>query len=73
MLLFARYDGPRYTLVAVNFSDADATVPFWFPIAGDYVEDLHGGGLDLKNVAALRQTAVTIPSHYGRIWTRVEV
>jgi maltooligosyltrehalose trehalohydrolase len=72
VLLFARYEGPRYTLVAVNTGDADETVPFWFPIAGDYVEDLHGGGLDLKNVAALQQIALTIPSHYGRIWTRIE-
>jgi len=48
-------------------------VPFWFPLAGDYVEELHGGGLDLKNVAALQQIELTIPSHYGRIWTRVEV
>jgi maltooligosyltrehalose trehalohydrolase len=73
VLLFARYDGQRYTLVAVNASDLDETVPFWFPIAGDYVEELHGGGLDLKNVAALKQIEMTIPSHYGRIWTRVEV
>jgi len=72
VLLFARYEGPRYTLVAVNTSDADETVPFWFPLAGDYHEELHGGDLDLKNVAALRQTALTVPSHYGRIWTRVE-
>jgi maltooligosyltrehalose trehalohydrolase len=72
VLLFARYESPRYTLVAVNTSDADETVPFWFPLAGDYHEELHGGDLDLKNVAALQQTALTVPSHYGRIWTRVE-
>jgi maltooligosyltrehalose trehalohydrolase len=71
VLLFARYDGPRYTLVAVNTSGADQTVPFWFPLAGDYIEELHGGGLDLKNVAALQQPALTVPSHYGRIWTRL--
>jgi len=73
VLLFARYEGPRYTLVAVNTSDADEIVPFWLPIAGDYVEELHGGVFDLKNVAALQQIELTIPSHYGRIWTRVEV
>jgi len=44
-------------------------VPFWFPIAGDYVEELHGGALDLKNVPALQQVWLNIPSHYGRIWT----
>jgi 1,4-alpha-glucan branching enzyme len=69
LLLFARYDGARYTLVAVNFGDTDRTVPFWFPMAGDYVEELHGGTLDLKAVAALQQVWLNIPSHYGRIWT----
>lgn len=69
VLLFARYDGIRYTLVAVNVGDTDQSVPFWFPIAGDYVEELHGGPLDLKNVPALQQVWLNIPSHYGRIWT----
>ena len=70
-LLFARYEGARYTLVAVNTSDTDQIVPFWFPIGGDYVEELHGGALDLKGVPALGEVALTIPSHYGRIWTAI--
>jgi maltooligosyltrehalose trehalohydrolase len=41
-------------------------------MAGDYIEELQGGGLDLKNVPALQEVSVMIPSHYGRIWTRVE-
>jgi len=69
VLLFARYDGGRYTLIAVNFGDTDRTVPFWFSIGGDYVEELHGGALDLKNVPALQQVWLNVPSHYGRIWT----
>jgi 1,4-alpha-glucan branching enzyme len=69
VLMFARYDGAHYTLVGINTGDADQTVPFWFPIAGSYVEELHGGGLDLSNIAALQEVALTIPSHYGRIWT----
>ncbi|TFV44558.1 alpha-amylase family glycosyl hydrolase [Bradyrhizobium niftali] len=69
ILLFARYDGARYTLIAINFGDTDRTVPFWFPKAGDYVEELHGGALDLKNVPALQQVWLDIPSHYGRVWT----
>jgi hypothetical protein len=36
LLLFARYSGPAYTLVAINTSDVDQTVPFWFPIGGNY-------------------------------------
>ncbi|WP_246786858.1 hypothetical protein [Bradyrhizobium sp. USDA 3458] len=69
ILLFARYDGARYTLVAVNFGDTDRAVPFWFPMAGDYAEELHGGVLDLKNIPALQQVWLNIPSHYGRVWT----
>jgi 1,4-alpha-glucan branching enzyme len=69
VMLFARYDGVQYTLVAVNVGDTDQSVPFWFPIAGDYVEELHGGALDLKSVPALQMVWLNIPSHYGRIWT----
>ena len=69
VLLYARYDGPSYTLIAVNTSDSDQTVPFWFPVGGDYIEELHGGTLDLHGVAPLTETALTIPSNYGRIWT----
>ncbi|MGE5306553.1 MAG: alpha-amylase family glycosyl hydrolase [Alphaproteobacteria bacterium] len=69
ILLFARYNGAQYTLVATNMGDADQTVPFWFPIGGDYSEELHGGELGLKGIGPLQQTSVTIPSHYGRIWT----
>jgi 1,4-alpha-glucan branching enzyme len=71
VLLFARYEGVRYTLVAVNMGDTDVTVPFWFPVAGDYVEELHGGGLGLNGIPVLQEVALTIPSHYGRIWTAV--
>src|SRR5438309_452888 len=71
VLLFARYDGPAYTLVAINVGDADQTVPFWFPMGGNYLEELHGGGLNLSNIAPLQETALTLPSHYGRIWTAV--
>ena len=43
---------------------------YWV-IGGNYVEELHGGDLDLKAVPALQEYALTIPSHYGRIWTRI--
>jgi maltooligosyltrehalose trehalohydrolase len=71
VMLFARYDDAQYTLVAVNVGDTDQSVPFWFPIAGDYVEELHGGAFDLKSVPALQQVWLNIPSHYGRIWTSI--
>lgn len=71
VLLFARYEGTSYTLVALNVGDVEQTVPFWFPIAGDYLEELHGGALDLHGVVPLQEMPLTIPSHYGRIWTSV--
>ena len=70
LLLFARYDGAQYTLVAVNTTGNEQTVPFWFPVGGDYREELHGGDLDLEGAPALKEHALTIPTHYGRIWTR---
>ena len=54
----------------MNTGPTEETVPFWFPIGGDYVEELHGGGLGLKNVPAWQEFTLAIPSHYGRIWTR---
>jgi maltooligosyltrehalose trehalohydrolase len=71
VLLFARYDGPAYTLVAINLGDADQMVPFWFPIGGNYLEELHGGALNLSGIAPLQEIQLTIPSHYGRIWSAV--
>ena len=69
VLLFARYDGAQYTLVAVNTGDTEQHVPFWFPIAGNYVEELHGGALNLTAIPALQEVTLAIPSHYGSIWT----
>ena len=60
----------RNTPVAVNTNGNEQTVPFWFPVGGDYREELHGGDLDLEGAPALKEHALTIPTHYGRIWTR---
>lgn len=69
VLCFARSLDTRYTLVAVNTSDSDQIVPFWFSVGGDYVEELHGDSLNLHNTVRLQETMLTIPSNYGRIWT----
>ena len=72
LLLFSRATANRFSLVALNFSDADQTVPFSFPAAGTYAEQLTGNASDLlPNVPALTETALTIPSNYGRIWSKV--
>lgn len=69
VLLFARYLDAQYTLVAVNTSNSDQIVPFWFPVGGNYVEDLHGDSLNLHDIMPLQETTLAIPSNYGRIWT----
>jgi 1,4-alpha-glucan branching enzyme len=76
MLLFARYHPhtPDYTLVALNFTSSAKWMPFWFPIAGNYREELHGvadASLNLTTVPAFGETWLEIPSNYGRIWTHV--
>ncbi|MFP5318098.1 MAG: alpha-amylase family glycosyl hydrolase [Acidimicrobiia bacterium] len=68
VLLFTRRLGNDLTVVALNFGDADQTVPFTFDVAGKYREELHGH--DLGDVAAGQERWVTVPSNYGRIWTR---
>ena len=62
-------DGAQYALVAANAGDMYQRVPFWFPIAGSYVEELHGGDLNLKAIPALQEVTLAIPSHCGRIRT----
>lgn len=76
LLLFARYfpNTPAYTLIALNFSGTERSVPFWFPVGGNYREELHGdatAGLNLTNVRAYQETWLTIPSNYGRIFSHV--
>lgn len=68
-LLFSRSDGAHFSLVALNFSEQEQRVPFWFPTGGDYREELHG--LDnLDDVVAGQARWLTLPGNYGRIWTR---
>ena len=74
LLLFARWQGTAYTLVALNMSGQEQWAPFWFPIAGNYQEKLHGGEepqLNLSGVGALQETWLAIPPNYGRVWSSV--
>jgi len=71
VLLFSRYENERFSLVALNFGDVERTVPFWFPMSGDYIEQLHDNPDDRRlAVAALAEQQLTIPSNYGRVWSR---
>lgn len=68
VIVFHRQDTHAFSLVALNFGDSEQTVPFWFPIGGDYDEELHSQD-NLLNVVAGEQRWLTVPSNYGRIWT----
>jgi maltooligosyltrehalose trehalohydrolase len=68
LLLFARSNDHAFTLIALNVGDTDQTVPFRFPVAGDYQELLHGDDT-LVGVHSGGEQMLTIPSNYGRIWT----
>lgn len=71
VLLFSRYENERFSLVALNFGDVERTVPFWFPMSGDYIEQLHDNPEDRRlAVAALTEQQLTIPGNYGRVWSR---
>jgi maltooligosyltrehalose trehalohydrolase len=68
VLLFSRQDERAFSLVALNFGDADQIVPFWFPVGGVYREELHG----VENLGAVlehEQRWLLVPSNYGRVWT----
>ena len=70
LLLFSRYINSHFSLIALNFSDIQQTVPFWFPLAGNYVEQLDNRPQDvLFNVPALTEISLDIPSNYGRVWS----
>jgi 1,4-alpha-glucan branching enzyme len=67
VLLFSRSEGAGFSLVALNFTDANASVPFVFPRGGAYAELLHGA--DSFSVQAGEQRWLEVPSNYGRIWS----
>jgi len=68
VLLFSRQHADKFSLVALNFGDSEQSVPFWFPISGDYQEELHGQN-HLSDVSSYVEYWLNIPSNYGRIWT----
>ena len=68
VLLFSRQYGPKFSLVALNFSEQEQTVPFTFPFSGDYREELPGYN-DLDGVIAGEERWLTIHSNFGRICT----
>jgi 1,4-alpha-glucan branching enzyme len=66
-LLFSRWDTQHLSLVALNFSEQDVSVPFTFDRSGPCVELLHGQ--DNFDVTAEQERWLNVPRNYGRIWT----
>jgi hypothetical protein len=54
------------SLIAVNFTGMDQSIPFVFTRHGSYTEQLHG--LDSFSAGEGEERWLTIPSNYGRIW-----
>ncbi|MDQ3185361.1 MAG: alpha-amylase family glycosyl hydrolase [Pseudomonadota bacterium] len=69
ILLFRRETATTASVIAVNFTDVEQSVPFVFTRAGTYTEQLHGQ--DNFAVAEGQERWLTIPSNYGRIWRGV--
>jgi maltooligosyltrehalose trehalohydrolase len=67
VVLFSRFTDTAWSLIALNFTDQDHTVPVILPVDGDYREELHRQ--DLLGVTGGTVTSVRVPSNYGRIWT----
>ncbi|MEK6707817.1 MAG: alpha-amylase family glycosyl hydrolase [Pseudomonadota bacterium] len=66
LLLFQRETAAALSLVAVNFTDVEQSVPFVFTRAGNYREQLHGQDNFVTDEGQERW--LTVPSNYGRIW-----
>jgi maltooligosyltrehalose trehalohydrolase len=72
LLLFSRWitGSASFSLIALNFTASAQTAPFWFPIAGNYTEQINGNAADVLNgVTTTNPVNLTIPSNYGRIWS----
>jgi maltooligosyltrehalose trehalohydrolase len=70
LLLFSRWIANKYALVALNFTDADLDTVFWFPIAGNYQDCLHGRD-SLNNVVPYQPVNISVPSNYGKVWLHI--
>lgn len=69
ILLFQRETATAASLIAVNFTDVERSVPFVFTRVGSYTEQLHG--LDNFATEERQERWLTIPSNYGRVWRSV--
>jgi len=66
ILLFQRENSGAISLIAINFTNIEQRVPFVFPRAGNYNEQLHNEDNFIVSEGETRW--LTIPSNYGRVW-----
>jgi len=66
-MIFSRSHAGDIAIIATNFTDADATVPFTPPASGQWTERLEGQASFIA--APNQEVRLTIPSNYGGIWT----
>jgi 1,4-alpha-glucan branching enzyme len=66
VMVFNRQLAGQTTVVAVNFTDANAAVPFAFPTTGTWTEALHGEQIQASSTDT---RMLLIPSNYGQVWT----
>ncbi|MCW5200561.1 alpha-amylase [Desulfobulbus sp. F4] len=74
VLLFHRRLGSVLSLVALNFSDQEQWIPYFFSMNGNYQEMLHGAddpALNLGHVTAGETQWLQVPGNYGRVWRTV--
>lgn len=71
VILFSRKVDGAFSLTALNFSDQEQTIPFTFPVGGDFREELEGTEWSsLRGVMSGEERMISIPSNFGRIWTQ---
>ncbi len=68
LLAFSRRTATACSLVVVNLTGQDQSTLFAMPVGGAYTEQLSGGaGFNAASAGA--QVVLTVPSHFGRIWS----
>ena len=65
-MVFRRQLPGQTTVVAVNFTDADAAAPFAFPVTGAWTDGLDGARIQ---VTSTDERMLMVPSNYGQVWT----
>lgn len=67
VMIFSRILGGQASVIAVNFSESTAQVPFTFPLPGHWKERILNQ--DQLDVAVGQSAQLTVTSNYGQLWT----